>query len=191
MSLTLAALCAATTSALLPIVLVDNGSKRAAAALTLRESATALSRHLGGREVLTASLAFSDSIPAAELGGVRARTLNETLLALNAQGSPGAVVAPLFLGQSGGLRRTLDACAATLAERSSGSCAFELRVGACLVDDEAPHDDRVARALASHVLRVARRAQLLRAPASALRVVVCDHGTPSRRVHAVRQRLEA
>ena len=174
-------IAAARAAALLPVVLVDNGSKRAGAALALRESAEALSARLGGRKVHAASLAYSDTVPPSDLGGTRAQTLNQTLTALEASGAEGAIVTPLFLGPSEGLRRTLVACTGVLAEE------FDLRVGACLVDEDAPDDARVARALASNVLRVARRERL----SQPLRVVVCDHGTPSRRVNDVRERLAA
>lgn len=171
------------TVALLPVVLVDNGSRRPASSLTLRSVARFLSDELDGRDVYPASLAFSDSVPVSALHGVRAQTLSETLGALVARGEPGAIVAPLFLGPSDGLRRGVAACASEL--DSPGS--FELLVGGCLVDEGEPSDARVSRALASHVLRTARR-ERLRFP---LHVVVCDHGTPSRAVNAVRERIAA
>ena len=177
------ALLTGVDAALLPVILVDNGSKRAASSLTLRESAAALSTQLGGRSVHAASLAYSDSVPADALGGVRAQTLNQTLEVLAQSGASGAIIAPLFLGPSMGLRRAVDSCTAALDEIAPSS--FDLRVGPCLVDEARPGDDRIARALASHVLRLARR-QALQGP---LRVVVCDHGTPSPAVHAVRERL--
>ena len=187
-------IAAARSAALLPVVLVDNGSRRAESALALRESAEALSARLGGREVHAASLAYSDAVPPSALGGTRAQTLNQTLAALAARGAAGAVIVPLFLGPSESLRRALVACTEELVEASpiqgslpSGCRQFDLRVGACLVDEGAPDDARVARALASHVLRVARRERL----SQPLRVVLCDHGTPSRRVNAVRERLAA
>ena len=174
---------ATSSSAASPILLVDNGSRRPASRLALREGATAFSALLGGRDVRPTSLGFSDGIDAAALGGVPARTLRTELEGLLADGAPGATVVPLFLGPSGGLQRGVASCARELVAGTS----FELRVGACLVDASEPCDGRVGRALAAQVLRVARRARL-RQP---LKVLVIDHGTPSPSVHAVRERLAA
>lgn len=164
-----------------PILLVDNGSRRPASVLALREVAASLSTLLDGRDVRPASLGFSDEVDAAALGGVPARTLRTELASLVSSGAPGAIVAPLFLGPSGGLRRGVAACQEELA----GTSSFDLRVGACLVDESEPADNRVGRALTAKVLQVARRARL-RFP---LKVLVVDHGTPSRPVHEVRERL--
>ena len=161
-----------------PIVVVDNGSRRPAATLALRETAAALSSRLG-REVLPASLGFSDSA-----GGV---LLSATLAELAARSDvDGAVIAPLFLGPSDSLRKGVASCAAGLPPN------FELRLGACLVDEEGAKDDRrVARALAAQVLHVARAQGLhrRRGGREPLKVLVVDHGTPSARVNAVRARL--
>lgn len=166
-----------TTSA--AVVLVDNGSRRAASSLTLRAAATALSLALGGREVLPASIAFSDGVPAADLGGQPAHTLRQALGGLVERGEHSAIVTPLFLGPSGAIRRGLNACADDLDD------SFQLSVGACLVDENQPADERVARALAAQVLHAARRVGA-RPP---LKVLLVDHGTPSRPVNAVRSRL--
>ena len=171
---------ACTTSSQRPVVLLDNGSKRPASTLALRETAAALSKVLGGREVLPASVGFSDTIAPEALGGVRARVLSDVLADVSARGDDGATIAPLFLGPSGGLTKGVASCTADL------PAGFELRVGACLVDDKgAPEDDRVGRALAAQVLQLADDAHL-RDP---LKVVVVDHGTPSKLVNAVRARL--
>lgn len=171
------------------VLLVDNGSKRPAATLALRQTASALSAVLGGREVLPVSLAFSDTIPPAALDGSPARTLRSELAALRGRGDSSAVVVPLFLGPSGGLARNLAECIQELQDEEaadeSGEAPFDLRVAPCLVDDAAPSDPRIGRALAARVLSTARRWRL-RGP---LRVLVVDHGTPSARVNAVRERL--
>jgi len=166
-----------------PVLLVDNGSKRPEATLALRETAAALSTLLG-RAVRPCSLAFSDEIPAAELGGNAAVSLRAAILALAKGGARGAVLVPLFLGPSEGLRRGVADCARAVAE-VVGEGNFDLRVSACLVDENEPGDDRLGRALAAEVLHVAQRARL-REP---VKVLVVDHGTPSPRVHAVRERL--
>ena len=170
---------AAAGPSLLPVVLCDNGSRRAASHLALRETARRLSALLGGREVRPCSLGFSDAIDAAALGGTPARTLRAELESLAAGGAAGVVVVPLFLGPSEGLRRGVAECAAVAPP------GFEVRLAPCLVADEHPHDTRVARAMAALVLRTVRRAGLAAPP----RVLLTDHGTPSRAVHAVRSRL--
>ena len=168
----------------LPIILLDNGSKRPAAALALRETAVGLSSRLG-REVFPASVAFSDGIPTELLDGAPAKLLGDLVLDLAERGEPSAIIAPLFLGPSGGLSKGLAAA------RAAAPAGFDLLVGECLVadaeqeDSGMPVDTRVARALATEVLRVARRKRLV-AP---LKVLVVDHGTPSKAVNAVRNRL--
>jgi len=178
----LSALGAVTAASLQPIVLVDNGSKRPASTLALRETAAALSSLLDGREVLPASVGFSDTVAPELLGGVPARKLSDVLADISSRGGDGATIAPLFLGPSGGLTKGVAACAAEL------PASFDLRVGACLVDDEgAPEDDRIGRELAAQVLHLMDDARLC----DPLNVLVVDHGTPSPRVHAVRERLVA
>jgi sirohydrochlorin ferrochelatase len=169
----------------MPIILVDNGSRRPASTLALRAAAASLSDALGGRDVLAASIAHSDAVPASKLNDIPAQTLNTTIANLASSygtigGNVGAVIQPLYLGPSDGLKNGIEACAAALPN------GYSLRIGGCLVDEKAaPSDNRVARALASNVLRVARR-EKLQPP---LKVVVCDHGTPSPEVNAVRNKL--
>jgi sirohydrochlorin ferrochelatase len=172
------------------VLLVDNGSKRPAATLALRKAAAALSAVLGGRDVLPASVAYSDAIPLADLGGRPARTLSTELSAAYDSGEPGVVIAPLFLGPSGALSKGVTGSVASLDPTRrpcdpSVAAPFRVCVGTCLVDDAAPMDTRVARALAAQVLWLARRRRLQ----PPLKVLVVDHGTPSPRVNAVRGRL--
>ena len=171
---------AAVLGSLHTVLLVDNGSRRPASTLALRKTAAALSDRLSGREVRPASLAFSDAVPATMLNGMPASTLQAELAALLADGATGAIIAPLFLGPSDGLRRGIDEARTALSTPS-----FDLRAGTCLVDELDPTDKRIARALAAQVLRIARQERL----ATPLKVLVIDHGTPSARVNAVRERL--
>ena len=189
------------------VLLLDGGSKRATAVLSLRHAAAQLQAALGdGREVRPVSLKWVDSVPADELGGVPARLLRAELEAMATAGERHAVVAPLFLGPSDALAAGVAAAAAEL--------DVELRLGECLVTEQAPDDARVGRAMADGVLRLADKkglAQPLKvrggmdcmavhgsASRSALhthhlhhthQVVLVDHGTPSPRVNAVRGRL--
>ncbi|KAL3907375.1 MAG: hypothetical protein SGPRY_010194 [Prymnesium sp.] len=167
-----------------PVVLLDNGSLRAAAALALRATASSLARQLG-RDVAPASLRFSDSIGAEELGGEGAWLLRDALRAYEARGMSRAVVVPLFLGPSASLEKGVDAC---LTELRAEGLGLEVHLGRCLVDlEEQASDDRVACALAALVEEVAEA----RGISTPLRVIVVDHGTPSPKVNAVREHLAA
>jgi hypothetical protein len=160
------------------VLLLDGGSKRATAVLSLRRAAAQLQAALGdGREVRPVSLKWVDWVPADELGGVPARLLRAELEAMAAAGERHAVVAPLFLGPSDALATGVAAAAAEL--------DVELRLGECLVTEQAPDDARVGQAMADGVLRLADEKGL----AEPLKVVLVDHGTPSARVNAVRGRL--
>ena len=144
------------------VLLLDGGSKRATAVLSLRRAAAQLQEALGdGREVRPVSLKWVDSVPADELGGVPARTLRAELEAMAAAGERCAVVAPLFLGPSDALASGVAAAAADL--------DVELRLGDCLVAEQAPDDARVGRAMADGVLRLAEQRGLappLKVPAT-------------------------
>ena len=143
-----------------PVLLVDNGSKRPASTLALRQTALALQAALGGREVLPVSLRWSDTVPAVELGGVEACVLGEALHNLEARGETRAILAPLFLGPSASLSSAVRKSVAKLVATGS---KLDLHVGKCLVDEAHADDLRVARAMASLVLRTAR-AKRLRLP---------------------------
>ena len=160
------------------VLLLDGGSKRATAVLSLRRAAAQLQVALGdGREVRPVSLKWVDWVPADELGGVPARLLRDELEAMAAAGERHAVVAPLFLGPSNALATGVAAAAAEL--------DVEVRLGECLVTEQAPDDTRVGRAMADGVLRLADERGLT----EPLKVVLVDHGPPSARVNAVRGRL--
>lgn len=159
-------------------LLVDNGSRRAASTLALRQTAASLSSLLG-TDVQPVSLRWSDSVPPARLGGFPARTLGQALRALATEGVGSVAIVPLFLGPSDGLSVALE-------EARRDPCApARLALGTCLVDATSGEDARIARALAAGVLRTAR-AHRLQPPYS---VVLVDHGTASPAVNAVRTRL--
>jgi sirohydrochlorin ferrochelatase len=159
-------------------LLVDNGSRRAASTLALRQTARSLSLLLG-TSVEPVSLRWSDGVPAEELGGEPARTLGPALRALAAQGVDSVAIVPLFLGPSDGLRTALEAA------RQDPAAPAHLALGSCLVDEATPDDVRVGRAVTTGILRTARAHKLPRP----YRIALVDHGTTSRPVNAVRSRL--
>eukprot|EP00962_Isochrysis_galbana_P022327 scaffold6669_cov146-Isochrysis_galbana.AAC.1 len=159
-------------------LLVDNGSRRAASTLALRQTARSLSLLLG-TDVEPVSLRWSDGVPAEKLGGDPARTLGPALRALAARGIDSVAIVPLFLGPSDGLRTALEAA------RQDPGAPPHLALGSCLVDEATPDDVRVGRAIAAGILRTARVQKLARP----YRVVLVDHGTTSPLVNAVRGRL--
>jgi len=165
------------------IVLVDNGSKRAAATWALRNTARLLSSELG-EPVIPASLRFSDTVPPEELDGQPAQLLRDVLIerAATSVDAAGAVVVPLFFGPSAGLASAVRQCEEDLAEQR---LVLPTIVAPPLVAEELPDDDRVARAMTDLVLQVAAEKNLQ----EPLKVVLVDHGTPSRKVNAVRNRL--
>lgn len=167
-----------------PVLIVDNGSRRAESVRALRWTADQLGGILDRREVFPVSVQWSDSIPAKKLGGIPANLLREKVLELNGRGYPSLVVVPLFLGPSSSFQNAITQCVADLDAISS---SLELRVGSCLVDRAQPEDDRIARTLANLIEGVGR-ANALSGP---LKVIVCDHGTPLVEVHQVRTRLTA
>ena len=189
-----------------PVLLLDGGSKRAGATLSLRSAAARLSQRLGGRDVRPVSVRWSDEVPAEELDGVPARTLAVELASLASAGTQRAVVVPLFLGPSDAICNGVEACVDTL---SADGLPMDIHVAECLVASQQPDDHRVARALAALVLRLAR-ARGLEAPLKVRdaapmptpscstptelsrcpQVALVDHGTPSARVNEVRCRLE-
>ena len=171
-------------SSMLPVVLVDNGSRRPGSALALRKVATALSDRLNNHEVLPASLGYSDSIPASKLGGQPARCLVEVLQEIKARGESGAIVAPLFLGPSASLSRVLDVFNEKV-RASTGTVDFDVYAAPCLVNAGSQEDSRLAQMLAAHVRHTAKQENAQ----SPLKVLVVDHGTPSSAVNAVRARL--
>ena len=162
------------------LLLLDNGSRRAAAALNLRRLALHLSERLG-TEVHAVSAQHSSKIPAAELGGVPAWTLEPFLRAQLTAGEREFGILPLFFGPS----RAVGGFVPDVAGRVAAELgAFELRVADVLCPLPAG-EPRLARILADNVQAA------LSAPVSgeAPEVLLVDHGSPLPAVTAVRNWL--
>ena len=97
------------------IMLVDNGSRRAAATLSLRGIAVGLTAACG-RPVNAVSLRHSDAVPAEQLDGIPAQTLEGILRARLGQGQREFVVLPLFFGLSRALTKAIPELVAELVE---------------------------------------------------------------------------
>jgi sirohydrochlorin ferrochelatase len=161
------------------VMLVDNGSTKPAATLSLRAIADRLER-LAGRPILPVSLQHSDRIPAAALGGRPAALLAPALRGLLESGQREFVTIPLFFGRSRALTSFIPQQVAELAAEFG---PFSLRQADALMP--LPDGDRrLARILADHVAVCSR--SLGRDPA---RVIVVDHGSPLPEVTAVRARV--
>jgi hypothetical protein len=172
-------------------VLLDNGSLRAPSVVSLRRLAEGVEHRLGGRiPVVPASARMSDRIPAAELGGRPAEILETAVRRLVVNEGVGHVlVLPAFLGPSETLSDFVPEVFAKLA-REGVRATFA--VGRPVVDLDTSggggrDDDRVARAVVDAVRSTIKGAGFASPPA----VAICDHGSPTRAVGAVRDHVAA
>lgn len=161
------------------ILLIDNGSSRAASTLSLRNLAAALTERLG-RPVDPVSLQHSDKVPARELQGRPAETLGSFLRRALSQGERDFLALPLFFGPSRALSHFIPETAAAM-EPEFGPLRLRVAPELCPLPAGEP---RLAAILADHVEATAASAGIL-----PRRVVLVDHGSPSPRVTAVRHWL--
>ncbi len=163
--------------------LFDNGSLRAESTLSLRRVAASLAAR-SGRDVRAVSLLHSGQVPAAELGGEPAQLLAPALQDFFAAQPAGAGdLLPLFFGPGAAVTEHVPAIVRALREKFPSARA---RLAPCLVDVAAPGDRRLARMLVDHTRAVARAAGWWRP-----KVLLVDHGSPTRAVAAVRDHLGA
>jgi sirohydrochlorin ferrochelatase len=170
------------------VALIDNGSFEPAAHRNLRALADALGRRVGV-QVHAVSWKHSDRIPAAQLDGTPAWTLRSFVRAMAALGQREFVFVPFFVSAQGAigsaLRDDLEELQRELtapdAHGPSGRPPFEFAFSASL-----GADDTLARILVDRVRTACVTRNLNRPP-----VIVVDHGGPSARSAAVRDRLAA
>jgi sirohydrochlorin ferrochelatase len=160
------------------ILLVDNGSLRPQATLSLRRLANALSQATG-EAVEAASLLHSNKIPPEKLDGHKALTLGPLAEQEAARGVTELLILPFFFGPSQALTRYLPE---RLAEVQASYPQLGVKVALPLVDSQAPVDLRLARLLAENVRE--KMAGLTKP-----KVVLVDHGSPIPEVTAVRNFL--
>lgn len=180
----------APTQAETAVLLVDNGSLRPASTLSLRRIASRLGSHVHF-EVVPTSVKWSDSIPATDLGGVAAESTQLALGRLASSGIRRAILLPVFVGPSETISKTLPSVAAAV--RRQFPALEDVTIAAPLIRGESDGFEgavEVAKILAGHVRRTVA-AHAWTAPDAPLHVAVCDHGSPSRPVNAVRNHVAA
>lgn len=155
------------------IVLADNGSLEPGSTLRLRSLAAELGK-LIGHEVRPASMLHSGKIAPELLGGEPAVLFGQEVKAAAEEGAAELIVVPLFLGPG----RTLTE---TLPERfREAGGGLRLRVAPPLYGP----DGALARILADNLLAAGWER-------GSGTVLLCDHGSPSRGMTAVRDALAA
>lgn len=159
------------------VLLVDNGSRRPDATLSLRRIAADLGSAVGC-QVFPVSLLHSDRIPASELGGRPADLFAPFLRRQIEQGQRNFIVLPLFFGPSRALSAFIPEQVVALTEEF-GAFRLEQADVLCPLPDGEP---RLADILADHVAQAGTGAE---------RVIVVDHGSPIPQVTAVREWLAA
>jgi len=158
------------------LLLLDNGSKQPGATRNLRRLAQALSRRRG-EPVHPVSLQHSDEIPASELDGVPADTLEPFLKKMAQRGERRFVITPLFFGPSRAIEVFVPEVVRRVTEEV-GPLTIQVAQVLCPLPDGEP---RLAEILEANV-----RAAVERAGARPTTIIVVDHGSPLPAVSAVR-----
>ena len=159
------------------VLLVDNGSTRAAATLGLRSVAAALSE-VSGYPVSPVSLLHANRIPAEQLDGETASVFADFMHERLREGRREFVVVPLFFGASRALTGFVPQQVEQL-EQTYGR--IDLRLADVLVP--LPRGEpRIVGILVDHALHAGVSLDV-----GDHHVVVCDHGSPLPQVNAVRR----
>ena len=161
------------------VMLVDNGSTRAASVLSLRAIASRLAAACG-HPVHPVSLQHADRVTPDQLDGIAAQVLPVFLRNQLSAGLRKFIVVPLIFGNSRALTSFIPEQAALLAEEFG---PFELRLAEALVP--LPRGEPLlARILAEQVAQCSAALGTL-----PTRVVVVDHGSPQPEVTAARAKV--
>jgi len=155
-------------------LLVDNGSLAPAATLQLRALARAMGKNIGV-EVTPVSLLHSTGVSTPAIGDVAAEILEPALELRLMQGKTDFIIVPLYFGPSAALTEYMPARVAHLRQKFP---ELNVKLAPVLFQHD---DDRLARILADQVRALLRE--------NTRRVVLVDHGSPSRAVTAVRNQL--
>ena len=161
-------------------LLVDNGSLRPEATLSLRNLAASLGKATGV-EVFPVSLLHADRVDAGKLGGKSAWTFLPFLAHYIGQGVREFRVIPLFLGPSRALTCYIPDQVSAWQAKVPALC---VRVAPCLCPPDGSGDGPVA-ALLARAVRETLASSGLKRP----QVALVDHGSPVEEVTAVRNRL--
>ena len=161
-------------------ILLDNGSLNPAATLGLRRIASNLST-LTGREVRPVSLLHSSSIASDLLNGRPAEIFEPFMKRFFSRGVHEFLILPLFIGPS---RSITDYLPGRIRSMQTRYPELNVRIAPCLAGDGISDEHALAEILYSGIEAVIQEKGLRRAS-----VILVDHGTPTRAVNAVRQRL--
>lgn len=164
----------------LPCLLVDNGSLRPEATISLRALAGEMSQRLQ-IDVQPVSLLHSSKIDPSRLNGVPAESFPAALRKRIKQGLRELTVLPLFIGPSRAITQYLPL---VVAEQKLSVPELKVHVADTLFRLDHPHDDRIARILHDR-LQASMQAHDLTRPAC----IMVDHGTPAQAVNEVRNRI--
>ena len=159
------------------ILLVDNGSSRAEAALNLRRLASDLSTR-SGLQVHPVSLQHADQIAADQLEGIPAQTFSAFLETRLSRGERDFLALPLFFGPSRALSRFIPEQVARF-ETVYGPISFRQAPILCPLPEGEP---RLASLLREQVITAS-------GDQTPRRVILVDHGSPIPSVTAVRRYL--
>ncbi len=161
------------------ILLVDNGSLKPAATIMLRQLAHRLGR-LCSRPVCAVSLRHADKIDAMALQGRPALLLKSFIREQLMAGEKDFLLLPLFFSISESVEKLL---AQQVADLEADFGPFQVTVGKVLYplpDGEV----QLAEIVYDNIQQTIQRYQL-----EAKNIVLVDHGSPSRKVSEVRNRL--
>ena len=161
------------------LLLLDNGSSRAASTRALRRLAAALGARVG-ESVHPVSLQHADKVPATDLDGHPANTFGPFLWEQAGRGNRRFLVLPLFFGPS---RALTDWIPEQVALIGADLGPLELRMARVLCPLP-PGEPRLGSLLYDHLEACARAAGF-----RPRRVVLVDHGSPTPEVAAVRNFL--
>lgn len=159
------------------VILLDNGSLRAASTQNLRNLADGLSA-ITNRVIHPVSLLHSNKVSEHDIDGIPAQILEPFLVEKLSCGTNSFLILPLFFGQTAAVYEFIPQ---RLKEIRKDWPQIEVRIASCMVnlDDDADHS--LAEILA-RVVRSKISSEGLHRPAIAL----VDHGTPRIAVNKVR-----
>lgn len=163
-------------------LLVDNGSLRPEATLSLRRLSAELGRE-AGVAVHPVSLLHANRVSPSELGGQPAATFEPFLRRMIEQSQRHFRVVPLFFGPSRALTEFIPEKVGEM-QREAGDLRVE--VTPCLCPGDAQSDQFITTLLADAV-----RETVVERGLAQPRVALVDHGSPIEPVTQVRNRLAA
>ena len=159
------------------IILLDNGSRRAASTINLRHLADGLSEK-EQRDIHPVSLLHSDKVAPSELNGQPAQILEPFLLSKLSEGVNNFLILPLFFGKTAAVYEYIPQRLEVIRKDYPN---ISVQLASCLVKLESESDHSMAKILAS-LVRDKVNVEGLARPG----VILVDHGTPRISVNKVR-----